>query len=488
MGSRRPARTEADPPRRLAVPALARARPRRVWPARSRPKGAVIERLLRSRVALWTAFALVHGWIASVGTVLLPTRSFWDIDLYRWWMWQGLHEGVWPVLSGDWVYPAGAVVPMLLPALVESADSRGYALAWTGLIALLNAVAVLVLLRVARTPQTPDPYPAVRGTALASADARPRLIPDDPAVGAWWWLAFLLLLGPVAVGRLDAVVAPVVVIALAVALRRPAVASALLTVGAWIKVAPGALLLPLVLVVRRPWRDLVLPAAAVCAVVVAAVAAAGGLGHLASFLTEQGDRGLQLESVGATPWVLMGLGSAAVSVVLNQEITTWEIAGPGTPAMVSVLGLALPVALAAVTALLAWVRLRRGEDLDVAGYLARGALLIALTLIVTNKVGSPQFIGWLAGPLVVGLARPGAGGLRAWRTPALLVLVIAGLTQVVFPLTYDLITTEQVGPSLVLVVRNVLLVVLGVVVTGDLVRMGGPRAGSRVAEPVRPAA
>jgi hypothetical protein len=59
----------------------------------------------------------VHGWIALVGTVLIPTQAFWDVDLYRWWMWQGLHQGVWPVLDGDWVYPAGAVLPMLLPAL-----------------------------------------------------------------------------------------------------------------------------------------------------------------------------------------------------------------------------------------------------------------------------------------------------------------------------------------------------------------------------------
>lgn len=169
----------------------------------------------------------------------------------------------------------------------------------------------------------------------------------DPAIGAWWWLAFVLLLGPVAVGRLDAVVTPVVVVALAVALRHPVVASALLTAGAWVKVAPGALLLPLVLVLRRPWRHLVLPAAVVCVVVAGAVAAGGGLGHLTSFLTEQSDRGLQVESVAATPWVLAGLGSGSVRVVLNDAITTWEITGPGTATAAAALGLALPVALAA---------------------------------------------------------------------------------------------------------------------------------------------
>ncbi|WP_246855260.1 glycosyltransferase 87 family protein [Cellulomonas sp. Y8] len=412
----------------------------------------------------------MHGWIAYVGTVLIPARAFWDLDLYRWWMWQGLHQGVWPVLDGDWVYPAGAVLPMLLPALVDAVGTQPYAVAWSALITLLDAVAVVVLLRCAGRPAREG---AVRGDVVPPA--------RDPAVGAWWWLAFVLLLGPVAVGRLDAVVAPVVVIALAVALRHPAVASALLTFGAWVKVAPGALLLPLVLVLRRPWRDLVLPAAAVCVAVAGAVAAGGGLGHLTSFLTEQGERGLQLESVAATPFVLAGIAGGGTRVVLNQEITTWEIAGPGTAAVAGALGVALPVALAAVTGLLAWVRLRAGDRLDTAAFLARGALLVAVTLILANKVGSPQFVGWLAGPVVVGLARPGAGGLRSWRVPAVLVLVIAGLTQVVFPIAYDGITLQQTGPSLVLVLRNVLLVVLVVAVARDLVRAAG--AGSRATGP-----
>lgn len=422
-----------------------------------------IDRLLRSRATLWTAFVAVHAWIAYVGTVLIPMKAFWDVDLYRWWMWQGLHQGVWPVLDGDWVYPAGAVVPMLLPALVDAVGTRTYAIAWSVLIAGLNAVAVGVLLRSARSRPAPPEGSPVRGTVVTD----PR---HDPALGAWWWLAFVLLLGPVAVGRLDAVVAPVVVLALALALRHPAVASALLTAGAWVKVAPGALLLPLVLVLRRPWRHLVLPAAVVCVVVTGAVAAGGGLAHLTSFLTEQGERGLQVESVAATPWVLAGLGSGSVRVVLNDAITTWEITGPGTATMAAALGLALPVALAAATALLAWLRLRAGDALDTAGFLARGALLIAVVLILANKVGSPQFIGWLAGPVVVGLARPGAAGARSWRTPAALVLVIAALTQWVFPIAYEGITAQLPVPSLVLVLRNVLLVALVVVVVRDLVR------------------
>jgi hypothetical protein len=151
--------------------------------------------------------------------------------------------------------------------------------------------------------------------------------------------------------------------------------------------------------------------------------------------------------------------------------------------MASLLGLALPVGLAAATGLLLLVRHRAGADLDVPAFLARGALLMAVLLIVTNKVGSPQFIGWLAGPVAVGLARPGADGLRPWRWTAGLVLVIGGLTQIVFPMTYSAITAGMVGPSLVLVARNVLLVVLLVVVARDLLRMSRPRTTPTAVSP-----
>jgi hypothetical protein len=125
---------------------------------------------------------------------------------------------------------------------------------------------------------------------------------------------------------------------------------------------------------------------------------------------------------------------------------------------------------------------RGGDGLDTAGFLARGALLVAVTLILANKVGSPQFVGWLAGPVVVGLARPGAAGLRAWRLPALLVLVIAALTQLVFPVAYDAITLQQTWPSLVLAARNVLLVVLAVVLARDLLRTGRAAGRSRAGD------
>lgn len=386
---------------------------------------------------MWAGFALVHAWLTFLGVVVLPSNSFHDVDLYRYWVWLGVDGGIWPVVGGDWVYPAGAIVPMLIPALVSTTSTVAYALAWCALVTLLDGLAVWVMLRRGRS-----------------------------TVGSWWWIAFLGLLGPVAMGRLDAIIVPPTIVALVVAARHPRVASALLTAGAWIKVAPGAIVVALVLAVRRPWRDVVLPAAIVSAVVVGAVAVAGGAERVLSFMSEQGTRGLQIEAVGATPWVLAGLFTDSVDRYLNEAISTFEISGPGSDVAVDVLGIALVVALAAVTALLWWVRRRAGGAELSPAFLVRAALILMTVLIVFNKVGSPQYVAWLAAPVAVALALR----IPRARTTALLVLVIAGLTQIVFPLFYTEVLYGGVAVSLVLVVRNILLVVLLVQSIRDLVR------------------
>ena len=42
-------------------------------------------------------------------------------------MWLGLNEGQWPVLSGSWVYPAGAIIPMLAAAVGGAGGGSAYA-------------------------------------------------------------------------------------------------------------------------------------------------------------------------------------------------------------------------------------------------------------------------------------------------------------------------------------------------------------------------
>jgi hypothetical protein len=88
--------------------------------------------------------------------------------------------------------------------------------------------------------------------------------------------------------------------------------------------------------------------------------------------------------------------------------------------------------------------------------LAPLSLAIVLGLLVFNKVGSPQFVLWLAAPIVLGVATRG----REFRTFAVLGLVIAALTQLIYPFGYDALLALNPAMLLVLTVRNTLLVVV----------------------------
>ncbi len=403
----------------------------------------VIRRLARRHGALWSAFLAVHLWNAVMGVAIVGDRAFGDLELYRHWAGLGLHRGIWPTLQ----YPRST-------RWARGADGRrrGRRRREPG----------RVRDRVVRDGHGLD------AAALALLLRRPRGM-----AGGWWWTAFLLLLGPVALGRLDAVVVPMVLVALLWALDRPVVASLLLTAGAWIKVAPGALLWPLFAAARRPWRHVLLPAVALTGLVVMTVRVLGRSDFLMTFLTDQSGRGLQLEAVGATPWLLAALVTHSVRRVDNLVLNDWELHGAGTQVAGQVLGVLFVLAVVAAAGLVWWHRELLGDRLRSdraagAELVVRGALLMTLTMIVFDKVGSPQYMTWLAAPIAAALGL----GLPGWRRTARWALVVAGVTQAVFPWLYPAITRGDATGTVVLAVRNVLLVVL-LVWTARALALGG---------------
>ncbi len=418
----------------------------------------------RSRVArtwpVWAAFAVVHLAIAWCGVFVMPGRVFRDLWLYQRWMTDGLVDGRWPVLDGPWVYPAGALLPLVavawaargLAALGLRADQT-FTAAWTVMVTALNVLAVRQVLR----------HPGGRAAT-------------------WWWVGFLVALGPVAVGRLDALVPPMVVLALLAAARRPRAAAALLPAAARIKVAPGALLVPVVLMLRRAWSSAVWPAAAVSAVVLGVVGLLGGRDHVWSFLTAQSGRGLQIESVGATPWLVWGLFSDAVQRGY-APIKAFEVTGPGVGTACQVLDVLFYVAMVVVVLLLVW-RAWGPRRLPTVELLTRGSLLIMLTMVVTDKVLSPQYLTWLVAPVAVALAwrlttradpHPGsvarlAARLSGWWATAGVLLGLAAASQVVFPWGYSGLLGARPDVTMVLAVRNLGLVVLWLATAWAVVR------------------
>lgn len=82
--------------------------------------------------------------------------------------------------------------------------------------------------------------------------------------------------------------------------------------------------------------------------------------------------------------------------------------------------------------------------------------MMTTVLIVFNKVGSPQFMIWLAPVIVAGLVYD----WKRWRTPAALLMGIAVVTFFIYPLFYTPLIHANPIMAGVLSIRNILLVLL----------------------------
>ncbi|MFD5215821.1 hypothetical protein [Microbacterium sp. NPDC058345] len=382
-------------------------------------------------LALWGAFALAHVLVATLGWVL-PTQPMGDVVLvYQPWSQSALSGGAVMGITEPWVYPHLALVPMLLTQLLAFPFTAllgaqgAYLVAWALLITICDLLGFAV---------------------LVGREGRGRR-----ATAGWFWTAALVLLGPIAMYRIDAVTVPLAVAGGMWLARRPAVAATLLTVGAWIKIWPGALLVAAVVAMRSRLRMLA-AAGAVTVAVVGTVVLLGADRELFGFLSQQTDRGLQIEAVAATPFLWLSVSGAA-SIEYSFEILTFQIGAAGADAVAAALTLMMAVLVAAIVAA-GVLRVRRGAPWP--RLLPPLALAIVTALIVTNKVGSPQFHTWLIAPVVLWLIhdRTRAAGAVA------LVLVLCALTFAVYPLSYDALLRAELLPVLLITVRNLLLVVL----------------------------
>ncbi|MGO4595507.1 hypothetical protein AB4Z18_16955 [Leifsonia sp. 2TAF2] len=380
--------------------------------------------ILYSPYSLWIGFLVVHLIIS--GLALDQGKGLGDVFLvYKPWAQLAAQGTQIMGVNSDWVYPFGAIVPIMLP-LLFGAD--GYVWAWLNMVLLLNAAAFAVLI-VGREPR--------------------RLI------AAWWWLGFLLLLGPIAVGRLDAVSASLAIVGLLWLTLHERAAVVVLTAATWIKVWPAAILLAAVVALRSRWH-IVLVAVTTSAVIAAVPLIFGAGWHILSFITMQTDRGLQIEAPVSTIWMWQAaFGVPGAAVYYDRELLTFQVSGQGTAVAGSLMN---PLfALTAIVVMLIGVRaLRRGTPYT--RILPELTLALVTAFIAFNKVGSPQYVVWLAAPVVIGLAYQG----RGFRTPAVLVLITAALTQVFYPFLYDLLLVPEPGMVAVLTVRNVMyFVILG---------------------------
>lgn len=380
----------------------------------------------------YRAAALLVAWLSTRALVawLLRGRHEWvggDLDYFT----QSLTALPATGLAGTLVeYPLPGVVvvavPWLLVMLLGEPQAYG------------DMVLVLSLLADAAF------------TLLLARFARPR---RETAVVVW--LLAVPLLGATAYARFDLVPGLLAGAALLLVARRPRVAAALGALATGFKLWP-ALVLPALAARPASRRSVAVVVAVAGAALSGATLAVAGWRRLVSPLAWQAERGLQIESVPATPAMVgWALDPQRYQVAFTQH-NAFEVSGPGTAALLAASEVASLLAVAALVTM--WVvAFRRGGGLtaDTVSWLALGAVGLFL---VTSKVLSPQYLLWLL-PLAAAAAGMARG--RAVVVWAAVLLAATAATQVVFPELYGHLTrrAELAGWAvLALAARNTLLV------------------------------
>jgi hypothetical protein len=281
-----------------------------------------------------------------------------------------------------------------------------------------------------------------------------------------FWLVFILLIGPLTYLRFDILPAVLAGGALLAARRRPWITGALTGLGAAIKLWP-ALLIP-AFMSHRPDRK---PAGWAFIGVGFGLAAislvTGGWARLVSPLTWQSGRGLQIESIWATPLMMARAVRPAHWVVDISRFQAYEIFGDGVAVWLKVSTFATVLGLVMIIAL--YLRAFRNPKPSA---VAVGLMLLSIVAImtITNKTLSPQYLLWMGGPMAGLLlmtpdddARP----RQLIRRLAAHLLILALLTHLVYPLFYDGLLGRQghlmiVVSTVATALRNLALVLFTV--------------------------
>jgi hypothetical protein len=399
----------------------------------------VVKKLAASARALWLTFIAVHL-VLGVLNLSAAGLPLGDVTIvYARWAEQAYASGVVVGVDTPWVYPLLALVPILASVTF---GLQHIAAAWLVMVMLVNAVAL--------------------GFLTGWGRSRRGLI------AGWWWAGFLLALGPIALARVDAVTVALAIIGVRLLRTHPRTAGIVLACATWIKVWPAALVLAAFIAVRARWR-VAIAAAATSATVVVFALLAGAESNVFSFITEQAGRGVQIESPIAAVWLWQVVaGVPDTFIYYDTNILTFQIAGSGVDVAASLM---TPL-LAIVVVLIAFLGVRAVRaGATPTSVLPMLSLALVVALIVVNKVGSPQFVSWLAVPIVLGLVMRGDQDAPHFRAPAVLGIAVAVLTQLVYPYLYHLLLTADPALIVVLTARNLLLIVLLVLAIVGLARL-----------------
>lgn len=375
----------------------------------------------------WLIWAATRAFVLGIIAGIIPwPAQVNDLTIYGDWAAADLSAGRFPE-DPMWQYP-----PLAGPLLLLGWQLPGVHLGYALLFLAFDAVTM----------------------ALVSARARVTGMTE----GRLLWAAVPVVTGPLLLARFDVVPTALAVAACLAAATRPALSGGVAAVGAWLKVWPALAILGLR---RRQLPVGILAAGAVSLVIVLVLLVTWT--DTFSFLGQQRDRGLQIESVAAWPFLISRAVGGDISVV--YQYGAHEVVGPGVTSVAS-LCVVLSLLLLAVVAL---QRLRGALD-----DLTAADVVLAATLftVVTSRVFSGQYFIWLLGLAAVSLSEPTT---RMRRVTAL--LIVAGLaTHLVYPWLYSALLAGSWWAVAVQTVRIACTVAATALALMVLLRAGTPAA------------
>jgi len=405
----------------------------------------------RSRVLVLACFlivhlALIHSGLTSAGTPMSDISR-----AYQPWADFTAKTHIFLGLNRSWVYPFPNLIFIIAPYAAPWLD---YQTAWLTMATFIDLVAMGVLL--------------YWGSKFAKVRTR----------AAWVWAFGLGLLGPVGVSRLDTISIALAVIGLTAWINlKPGASAIWFALATWIKVWPIALLAAALAATEK--RKAVLLYGLGSAFTVLIIGFMLGDPHsVLGFAFEQSDRGIQIESPWAAWWLWQGINKVPGNgLYYDSGLQTFQVQGQGTVLLANLLGPVMYGALA-ITCVLAWLaqrnvsRMKADASIWLPRVLAWGSLTGVLDLIVFNKVGSPQYFGWLVLPaLIFTVYRP-----KGWQTVVGWVLGLMALTGLIYPMIYFAILDADISATSVLGIRNLLAIGLLVLANIRLTALGSEKS------------
>lgn len=367
-------------------------------------------------------------------------QSVGNVGIYSNWAGQSLYYGHIPNTT-EWQYPPLLAPILVFPEWLTQTFGIRYLYSFTSMTFAADAVIMAMLLWTARRRNT--------------------------WAGPWYWIVSVPLLGPLVYGRYDVFPALFVVVALALIGRgisstgadgstlrdlngRRWVAGVLIGLGAAIKIWPGLGIFGMPRT-KRGWQT----------ILTVAVSTAGAIGAMGLFFTgttswigNQGGRGIEIESLWATPWMI-GKRLHLDHVVTNKVVYgSYQIEPSGHGLTSTLIGLTSDAAtlsqVLGFALMIYWWWRKTWRPAVVAD----STFVATLILIVTSRVISPQYLIWLLA--VVGFCLLYKDTTQ--RRSAILVLISLPLTQFEFPFDFGSYRNAHITAIAVVAVRNLVLV------------------------------